>query len=176
MAEAGHYVLATDISLDEEDGLGAMARYARNAERLTRALAEMEDLPLEDTQFDLVVANGSLHYAARIEDAVREAFRVLRPGGLFIVLDSPAYDEPEAGREMVRRRQERHRGLGIADSASTAGFLVSSDFRVAASRCGFSVEVQYPFEGVSRKLRRAYCRILRAAPPARFPIYVLEKE
>ncbi|HJS73407.1 MAG TPA: class I SAM-dependent methyltransferase, partial [Vicinamibacteria bacterium] len=96
MAQAGHYVLATDISLDEEDGLGALARYARDAERLTRALAEMEELPLEDAQFDVVVANGSLHYAARIEDAVREAHRVLRPEGLFLVLDSPVYAEAEA--------------------------------------------------------------------------------
>jgi SAM-dependent methyltransferase len=175
MAQAGHYVLATDISLDDEDGLGALSRYARNGDRLTRALAEMEDLPLEDAQFDVVVANGSLHYAARIEDAVREAFRVLRKGGLFLVLDSPAYDEPESGREMVRRRQERHRGLGIPDSASTAGFLVSGDFLGVAARSGFRAEVQYPFEGVSRRLRRAYCRLRRAAPPARFPLYVLER-
>ncbi len=176
MAQAGHYVLATDISPDDEDGLGALSRYAGNGDRLTRALAEMEDLPLEDAQFDVVVANGSLHYAARIEDPVREAFRVLRKGGLFLVLDSPVYDDPEPGREMVRRRQERHRGLGISDSASTAGFLVAGDFLRIAVRTGFSAEVQYPFEGIPRRLRRAYCRLRRAAPPARFPLYVLERE
>jgi SAM-dependent methyltransferase len=175
MAEAGHYVLATDISLDEEDGLGALPRYARNAERLTRALAEMEDLSLEDAQFDVVVANGSLHYAARVEDAVREAHRVLRPQGLFLVLDSPVYDKEEPGREMVRRRQERHRGLGVSDSASTAGFLVRAEFLAVAARTGFGVVVQHPFEGVPRKLRRAYCRLRRAAPPARFPLFVLER-
>ncbi len=176
MAQAGHYVLATDISLDDEDGLGALSRYARNGDRLTRALAEMEDLPLEDAQFDVVVANGSLHYAARIEDAVREAFRVLRKGGLFLVLDSPAYDEPDAGREMVRRRQERHRGLGVPDSASTAGFLVAGDFLAVAAGTGFRAEVQQPFEGVLRRLRRVYCRLRRAAPPARFPLFVLERD
>jgi SAM-dependent methyltransferase len=175
MAEAGHYVLATDISLDEEDGLGAVPRYARNAERLTRALAEMEDLPLEDAQFDVVAANGSLHYAARIEDALREAFRVLRPEGLFLVLDSPVYDEAESGREMVRRRQERHRALGIPDTASTAGFLVAREFLDLAARIGFLASVHYPFEGVPRKLRRAYCRVRRATPPARFPVFVLER-
>ncbi len=175
MAEAGHYVLATDISIDDEDGLGALSRYARNGERLTRALAEMEELPLEDAQFDVVVANGSLHYAARIEDAVREAHRVLRPGGLFLVLDSPAYDEAEPGREMVRRRIERHRRLGIADSASTAGFLVEGDFLDVAAAAGFRASVQYPFEGIPRRLRRVYCRIRRAAPPARFPLFVLAR-
>jgi SAM-dependent methyltransferase len=179
MAQAGHYVLATDISLDEEDGLGAVSRYARpgiaHGDRLTRALAEMEDLPLEDAQFDLVVANGSLHYAGRIRDAVREAHRVLRPGGLFLVLDSPVYKESEPGREMVRRRQEHHRELGISDAASNAGFLVEGDFVALAAGFGFQVEVLHPFEAFPRRLRRAYCRLRCFAPPARFPLFVLEK-
>jgi SAM-dependent methyltransferase len=179
MAQAGHYVLATDISLDEEDGLGAVSRYARpgvaHGDRLTRALAEMEDLPLEDAQFDLAVANGSLHYAGLVRDAVREAHRVLRPGGLFLVLDSPVYDEIEHGREMVRRRQEHHRELRVSDSASTAGFLVERDFLAVSSEIGFQVEVLRPFEGVRRRLRRAYCRLRSLAPPARFPLFALEK-
>ncbi len=179
MAQAGHYVLASDISLDEEDGLGAVSRYARpgvaHGDRLTRALAEMEDLPLEDAQFDLVVANGSIHYAAGIGDAVREAHRVLRPGGLFLVLDSPVYDSPEPGREMVRRRQERHRALGISDTASTAGFLVERDFVALSVAIGFRVEVLKPFEGAPRRLRRVYCRLRSLPPPAGFPLFALEK-
>lgn len=179
MAQAGHYVLATDISLDEEDGLGALSRYAprgtASTERLTRARAEMEELPLEDSQFDLVVANGSLHYARSIARAVSEARRVLRPAGLFLVLDSPVYEEPETGRQMVRRRQEHHRDLGVCDPASTAGFLVGEEFAATARRAGFQVETEYPFEGVPRRLRRTYYRLKRAAPPARFPLFALEK-
>ncbi len=179
MAQAGHYVLATDVSLDEEDGLGAVSRYARPAaplgERLTCARAEMEELPLEDAQFDLVVANGSLHYARNVPRALAEAHRVLRSTGLFLVLDSPVYREAEPGREMVRRRMEHHRELGIADTATTEGFLVERDFLSVAAGNGFHVEVEYPFEGVSRRFRRAYCRLRRAWPPARFPLFALEK-
>jgi SAM-dependent methyltransferase len=179
LARAGHYVLATDVSLDEEDGLGAISRYARPGEglerRLTRARAEMEELPLEDAQFDLVVASGSLHYAREPARAVAEAFRVLRPGGVFLVLDSPVYDERESGREMVRRRREHHRKLGIDDRGSTAGFLVEKDLLSVARRAGFDAKVLCPFEGLSRLLRRAYCGVRRATPPARFPLFVLEK-
>jgi SAM-dependent methyltransferase len=179
MALAGHYVLATDISLDEEDGLGALHRYARPSpglgERLTCALAEMEEFPLEDAQFDLVVANGSLHYAARIQDAVVEAYRVLRPGGAFLVLDSPVYDREEHGRDMVRRRQERHREMAISDTAPTSGFLLEREFLALSTSAGFEVEVERPFEGFPRALRRGYCWLRRAAPPARFPLFVLEK-
>ncbi|MGH9336431.1 MAG: class I SAM-dependent methyltransferase, partial [Vicinamibacteria bacterium] len=92
MAQAGHYVLATDISIDEEDGLGAISRYARPGplllDRLTLARSEMEELPLEDAQFDVVVANGSLHYAGHVPRAIAEARRVLREAGLLLVLDS----------------------------------------------------------------------------------------
>jgi hypothetical protein len=76
---------------------------------------------------------------------------------------------------MVSRRQERHRKLGIQDNASTAGFLVNGEFREIASRTGFGVGIHYPFEGVPRKLRRAYCKLRRASPPARFPLFVLER-
>ena len=178
MAQAGHYVLATDVSADEEDGLGAVVRYAPKGaalDRLTRALAEMENLPLEEAQFDLVVANGSLHYAERLPCAVAEAYRVLRPGGLFLVLDSPVYDAPEAGLQMVRRRRERHRRLGVEETASTVSFLIEDDFAALAARAGFRVEIERFFEGVPRLLRRAYCGIRRAAPPARFPLFILEK-
>jgi SAM-dependent methyltransferase len=179
MSQAGHYVLATDISIDEEDGLGAVPRYAppgvAHGDRLTRALAEMEDLSLEDAQFDLVVANGSLHYAGRIEDAVSEAYRVLRPGGIFLVLDSPVYDAPEHGRDMVRRREERHRELGISGTTGTTGFLVERDFVALSASRGFRVEVLRPFEGVRRRLRRAHCRVRSLVPPARFPLFMLER-
>jgi hypothetical protein len=76
---------------------------------------------------------------------------------------------------MVRRRQEHHGELGISDSASTAGFLVEGDFVALSAGVGFQVEVLHPFEGFPRRLRRAYCRLRRAAPPARFPLFVLEK-
>ncbi len=179
MARAGHYVLATDISLDEEDGLGATSRYAlpgeAPGERLLRARAEMEELPLEDAQFDLVVANGSLHYAKEPTRAVAEAHRVLRSGGLFLVLDSPVYDEPESGNEMVRRRRERHRTFGIGDAGSTAGFLVERDFLSLSAGVGFAFEILRPFEGFSRLLRRASCGVRGTTPPARFPLFVLEK-
>jgi SAM-dependent methyltransferase len=178
MAQAGHHVLATDVSLDEEDGLGAVARYARPGpalDRLSRALAEMEDLPLEDAQFDLVVANGSLHYAGYLPRAIAEAHRLLRDGGLFVILDSPVYDDAESGRAMVRRRKERHRELGVEEAGATAGFLVEHDFLALGASVGFRCEVIRPFEGTRRLLRRAYCRVRGAFAPARFPIFVLEK-
>jgi len=180
MAERGHYVLATDISLDEEDGLGALARYAwpKTAlhSRLTRARAEMEELPLEDSQFDVVIANGALHYARSVPRAIAEARRVLRTGGFFLVLDSPVYDAHETGRAMVRRRDNDHRErLGVLPTERTTGFLVASEFRSKLESAGFRVETRQPFEGLARRLRRGYCVLRRNDLPARFPLFVSEK-
>ena len=180
MVERGHYVLATDISLDEEDGLGALPRYAKRcpgfSERLTRARMEMETLPLESAQFDLVVANGSLHYARRVHAVIEQAFRVLRDGGLFVALDSPTYDTADAGRAMVRRRDHEHlEKWGIVAPKDTAGFLVAEPFLASLEASGFRVTLQRPFEGLARGLRRAYCALRGLSPPARFPVFVSEK-
>ena len=180
MAERGNFVLATDVSLDKEDGLGALERYAwPNTvlhSRLTRARAEMEELPLEDSQFDVVVANGALHYARSVTRAVEEARRVLRTGGIFLLLDSPVYDDHETGRAMVRRRENDHRErLGVLPTERTTGYLVASEFRSQLESAGFRVETSQPFEGLARRLRRAYCVLRGCDLPGRFPLFVSEK-
>ena len=180
MAERGNLVLATDISIDEQDGLGALARYAWPStglhSRLTRARAEMEELPLEDSQFDVVVANGSLHYARSVTRAIEEAHRVLRAHGIFLVLDSPAYDDHETGRAMVRRREKDYlERLGVLPTEPTTGYLVLSEFRAQLESAGFRVETSQPFEGLARYLRRAYCVLRRCDIPARFPLFDSKK-
>jgi SAM-dependent methyltransferase/uncharacterized protein YbaR (Trm112 family) len=180
MAEAGHAVLATDISLDEEDGLGAITRYARPSpalsDRLARALADMEELAVDDFQFDVVVANGSLHYARSLSRAVSEAHRVLERGGLFLVLDSPVFDEARSGKEMVSERGRRHEErFGTLPPDPTVGYLVETAFVDVLTKAGFRVRIERPFEGIPRILRRGVRALRRLTSPARFPLFVAEK-
>lgn len=180
LAARGHFVLATDVSSDAEDGLGALARYAPPAlavDRLTAALAELEELPLDDAQFDVVIAAGSLHYASDLRRAVREAHRVLRPGGLFVVADSPTYDCPEAGRVMVARRRSWHEERYGIDEATdrTTGFLVRVAFTDLLVETGFHVEHRFFFEGTQRALSRVYRRMRHLGAPARFPVFLAER-
>jgi SAM-dependent methyltransferase len=180
MAEAGHHVLATDISLDDEDGLGAIERYARPCpafrERLVRALLDMEELALDDSQLDVVVANASLHYAGSLPAAISEVHRVLRPGGLFLVLDSPVFDDARSGSEMVRERNRRHEAqLDAPLPHETTGYLLLSGFSAALESAGFRVRVERPFEGIPRLTRRAYRALRKLTSPARFPLFAAEK-
>ncbi len=50
-------------------------------------LGDMEELPIDDAIVDLVFFSQSLHHAAHPERAVREAWRILRPGGRIVILD-----------------------------------------------------------------------------------------
>ena len=178
LAQRGHDVLVTDISVDDEDGLGALALYGLGSSkgRLTRARAEMEALPVEDAEFDLVIASGSLHYAEDPPRAISEAHRLLRAGGLLLVLDSPTFEEESAGREMVKRRDREHLlHFGVSPRGGPAGFLVFDRFHSLLGRSGFRTESSLPFEGVARGLRRLYCRARHLHPPARFPVFVAEK-
>ena len=47
-----------------------------------------EALPFADESFDLVLANHVLFYCSDVEQACREAARVLKPGGQMCIRDS----------------------------------------------------------------------------------------
>lgn len=77
------------IDASREMVIAARRRLPSSAERLLEA--EIEALPFPDASFDGFVATGVLEYAD-LESALREAGRVLRPGGLAVV----SYPNPSA--------------------------------------------------------------------------------
>ena len=48
--------------------------------------ADAEALPFSDASFDMVYSNGVLHHVPDIAKAIREVFRVLKPGGIVYLL------------------------------------------------------------------------------------------
>jgi ubiquinone/menaquinone biosynthesis C-methylase UbiE len=101
---------ATDISP------GMVAASLENARRLGCDLrartADAEGLPYPDASFDLVVGHAFLHHVPEPRDFLREAFRVLKPGGTVFVAGEPT----RVGDRLARG----------------AGRLVSEAFRLAA--------------------------------------------
>lgn len=56
--------------------------------------ANAEDLPFEDSSFDLYSISFGLRNVTHIDDALAEAFRVLRPGGQFFCLEFSQVSDP----------------------------------------------------------------------------------
>lgn len=68
------------------DAASGMARRARAA-GLTAVVADAGRLPFSDACFDAVLLTDALHHLPDRENALAEAYRVCRPGGVLVVRD-----------------------------------------------------------------------------------------
>lgn len=100
------------LGIDQSREMLAVARVNLERAGLTNTivrLGDMYQLPLGDASFDAVVIHQVLHYADRPAAAIAEAARVLRPGGVLVVVDFA----PHALEYL--REEHAHRRLGFAD-------------------------------------------------------------
>jgi len=82
----GDYELVcTDIN-EQLLALG-MEQARRKGLHLTARVADCNQLALEESSYDLIMAFGSLHHFANFESLFPGIIRALRPGGLFVTMD-----------------------------------------------------------------------------------------
>jgi SAM-dependent methyltransferase len=101
----------------DADG-SAMGLGALHDARVTRVVGDLEALPLRSGSFDTVIAAAALHYAVDVSAALAEAARVLRPGGLLIVADSPFYEDAAARESAWQRTRAHYASFGAAHLAA----------------------------------------------------------
>ncbi|MBQ9470630.1 MAG: methyltransferase domain-containing protein [Bacteroidales bacterium] len=100
---------------------------------------DIQQMPLADDTFDVVLCNHVLEHVPDDRQAMRELFRVLRPGGFAILqvpldptlertLEDPAIDTPELREQRYGQRDHlRLYGLDYGQRLAEAGFCVSED-------------------------------------------------
>jgi len=110
LSEVASSVTAVDISPEMLAQLKARAT-KRGITNIETVEGEIEDLPLPDASFDVVVLSQALHHAAKPARALAEARRILVPGGRVLVIDLLAHNE-----EWVRD-QLQHVHLGFTETA-----------------------------------------------------------
>jgi SAM-dependent methyltransferase len=82
----GARVTGIDMSLNSAFQARAGARELGHAGQITVGIADAEHLPFPDASFDRVISVGVLHHTPDTEAGIREVYRVLKPGGLAIVM------------------------------------------------------------------------------------------
>ena len=98
LARRAKRVIAVDNAEKMVEYGGNLAR-KHGVENLDYRLGDMERLPLEDQSVDLALFHQTLHHAPHPARALREAHRILRPGGRVIVMDLLRHDF-EGAREL----------------------------------------------------------------------------
>ena len=97
-----------------------LARNERLSERVVHDLNREPALPFGSAEFDAVLCTVSVDYLTRPFEVLREAARVLRPGGLLLAIFSNRYF-PEKVVKIWRDSSEAERILLVEDYVHAAG-------------------------------------------------------
>jgi SAM-dependent methyltransferase len=117
--------------LDMTDDMLALARENQRISGATNVeflKGEIENIPLPDNSVDVVISNCVINLSADKDRVLREAYRVLRPGGRFAVSDVVVRGEvPDAVRHSMM--------LWVG---CIAGALEENDYRAKLLAAGFA--------------------------------------
>ena len=100
------------VGIDTSRGMLSFARSKLRSARANNCYARFGDMykvPFAKNSFDVVVVHMVLHYAEEPARVLREASRVLRPGGQLVVVDFASHEL-----EFLRDDHSHHR-LGFSD-------------------------------------------------------------
>lgn len=125
------------FGLDMTDEMLALAEQNKRASGLSNVhflKGRIEDIPLPDASVDVVISNCVVNLSADKDRVLREAWRVLKPGGRFAVSDVVVRGEVPA---VIRRNAELWAGC-------VAGALGEQDYLDKLAAAGFeqaSIEI-----------------------------------
>jgi arsenite methyltransferase len=147
--------LGKAIGLDMTDEMLALARtHAREAgiENVEFVKGYIEEIPLPDASVDVVISNCVINLSADKGKVLREAARVLRPGGRFAVSDVIADSDMDAA---TRSDMEQWTGC-------VAGALTRGQFEAVLADAGL---VDLEIRETHRVHEHASSAIVRARKP-----------
>ncbi len=116
--------------LDMTDEMLALARENQQkagVKNVTFLKGEIENIPLPDNSVDVIISNCVINLSADKDRVLREAFRVLKPGGRLAVSDVVVCGEVPAA---IRRSIELWAGC-------VAGALEEQEYRAKLASAGF---------------------------------------
>lgn len=124
------------FGLDMTDEMLALAEENKRKSGLTNVeflRGEIENIPLPDNTVDVIVSNCVINLSGDKDRVLREAFRVLKPGGRFAISDVVVRGEVP---EQIRKSMELWVGC-------VAGALSDTEYRQKLAGAGFeSIDIE----------------------------------
>ena len=169
-------VIATDFSptLLKELAPNVFKLRRAHAAKITRMPADFHQLDFPDNHFDFVVCSEALREAANIIQVLREARRVLKPGGQFIAIREPVWP-------LVKIKSRARILARLVATGVNERFYRPADYRELFKIAGLPLEIKrvntssgfkYYFNAVVNGLthaRYAFIGTKRLKPLARTP-------
>jgi len=169
----GHHVAAVDLATNSFDGLGTHQFYNSPFQPLQ---AEFDHLPLPDEAADMVVYNASLHYSTHYEQTLAEAQRVLRIGGMAVIIDTPIYQSADSGRQMVTERQAQFKKEygRTGDALPNENYLTYERLDQLARSESLIWRIVWPIPTWRRRIRQLRSQWSGRREPAQFPVLIAQ--
>ena len=120
LAQRARHVIAVDHST-KMVAFGAKLARDHGLPNLEYRLGDIEAPPIDDQSVDLAFLSQALHHAADPGQALREAHRIIKPGGRLVVLDLLQHSFDKA-RELYADTHLGFAEIEIADMLEGAGF------------------------------------------------------
>jgi len=130
-------VVATDFSpkLLKEHAPKVFKLLRANTAKITRTPRDFHQLHFPANHFDFVVCSAALHHATNMVQLLREAKRVLKPGGRLVAIREPVW--PLLKPRSRAKLRARLAAAGVADP-----FYALADYREFFTQAGLSLEAK----------------------------------
>ncbi len=167
-------VTTTDLSplLLQEQAPRVFVLLGAHAAKITRMPADFHRLEFAEDYFDFVVCSGVLHDAANIVQVLREAKRVLKPGGKFVAIREPIW--PLVKIKSRRRMLEKLVKTGVNDRFYTLAqykeFFRQASLPVEVARVNLARGFKYLLDQMVNGLTHARYAFIATKPSQPKPL------
>jgi ubiquinone/menaquinone biosynthesis C-methylase UbiE len=130
-------IIATDSSAQplKEQAPKVFKLLQANTGKITRMRADFHKLDFPDDHFDMVVCATVLHHAANIVQVLREAKRVLKPGGKFVAIREPVWP-------LVKIKSRRKMLAKLVATGINERFYTLADYKEFFRQAALPLEVK----------------------------------
>jgi ubiquinone/menaquinone biosynthesis C-methylase UbiE len=104
----------------------------RNLANVTTRQGRAEEMPFKDEEFDVVTVRTAPHHFASIDDFLSETYRVLKPNGKFLMVDTVVPEDSQVANEINRLEKLRDFSHGRN--------LKASEWKTQVEAAGFEIE------------------------------------